>query len=68
MTDIYAFMLIARAAAGEPGEPTASAVLRVDLQPVVVCLPSVVAIVEVCLGDACAPGADSPVPRSERLA
>jgi hypothetical protein len=68
VTDMYAFMLIARAAAGEPGEPTASAVLHVDLQPVVVCLPSVVAIVEIRLGDVRASGADSPVPRSERLA
>ncbi len=56
MTDIY--VLIALAAAHDAGEPTALAVLRVDKQPVVMCLPPVVKIVRVPLGDTCAPGLD----------
>jgi hypothetical protein len=36
---------------GEADEPTASALLRVDQQPVVVCLTPVMAIVNVLLGD-----------------
>ncbi len=49
MTDFYAPMLIALV--DEAGEPTASALLRVDQRPVVVCLAPVTAIVNVLLGD-----------------
>jgi len=58
MTDFYAFMMMAREAARKAGELTAQAELRVDLQPVVVCLPRVVTIVYVLLGDVCHPGSD----------
>jgi hypothetical protein len=50
VTEFYAPMLIALV--GEAGQPTASALLRVDQQPVVVCLAPVMAIVNVVLGDA----------------
>jgi hypothetical protein len=49
VTDFYAPMLIALV--GETGEPTASALLRVDQQPAVVCLTPVMAIVNVLLGE-----------------
>lgn len=58
MTDFYAFMMMAREAARKAGELTAQAELRVDLQSVVVCLPRVVMIVYVPLGDARPPGGD----------
>jgi hypothetical protein len=58
MTDFYAFMMMALEAARKAGELTAQAELRVDLQPVVVCLPRVVTIVYVLLGDVCSPGGD----------
>jgi hypothetical protein len=58
MTDFYAFMMMALEAARKAGELTAQAELRVDLQPVVVCLPRVVTIVYVLLGDVCPPGGD----------
>lgn len=56
MTDIP--MLIALTAADRADEPTASAVLRVDLEAVAVCLTPVTAVVVVRLGDACASGGD----------
>lgn len=62
MTDIYAFMRMALETARKAAELTAQAELRLDLQPVVVCLSPVVAIVEVPLGYACATGGELPVP------
>ena len=68
MTDIYAFMRMALETARRAGELTAQAELHLELEPVLMCLPPVVTIVEVLLGDVCAPDGDLPVPRSERLA
>lgn len=58
MTDFYAFMTMALEAARKAGELTDQAELRLDLQPVVVCLPRVVTILYVLLGDVCPPGGD----------
>jgi hypothetical protein len=58
MTDFYAFMMMALEADRKAGKLTAQAELRVDLQPVAVCLPRVVTIVYVLLGDACPRGGD----------
>jgi len=51
MTDFYTFMQMALEMARKSGELTAQAELRLELQPVVVCLPRVVTIVYVLLGD-----------------
>jgi hypothetical protein len=61
VTDFYAPMLIALV--GEAVEPTASALLRVHQQPVMVCLAPVMAVVDVRLGDVCAHVAIDPCSR-----
>jgi hypothetical protein len=49
VTDFYGPMLMALVS--EAAEPTALALLRVDQQPVVVCLTPVMAVVNILLGD-----------------
>lgn len=65
MTDLYTlsmriglFLRMALETARRAGELTAKAELRLDLQPVVVCLSPVAAIVKVPLGEVCAAGGD----------
>jgi hypothetical protein len=66
VTDIYAFIRMALETARKAAELTAQAEfcltaqaeLRLDLQPVVVCMPQVVTIVYVLLGDVCSPDRD----------
>jgi len=53
VTDFYTFMRMALETARKAGDLSVQAELRLELQPVVVCLPRVVTIVYVLLGDAC---------------
>jgi hypothetical protein len=67
VTEMYAFTAMALTAASEAagpdgqGRPTASAELRIVLEPVAVCLPSGATVVEVALGDVRTPCGDRPV-------